>query len=73
MERLSDIAFQLDVWDNSRDRQRTEEIAAEADRLMRNAGFRRTAGFALNEKNLQRKVLRYSGTVDLINLRVYSK
>lgn len=71
-ERLSGIVFQLDVWDSSRDRQRTEEIAAEADRLLQNAGFKRTAGFTVNEKNLQRKTMRFSGTVDLVNFRVYT-
>lgn len=72
-ERLSDVVFQLDVWDNSADRKRTEKIAAEADKLMLAAGFRRTAGHTVKEKNLQRKTMRYAGKIDSDNFRVYNK
>ena len=70
-ERFSKISVQLDVWDNSQTRQRCEEIACKVSDLMIAAGFRRQNASSVEEENLHRKTMTFSGTVDEKTFRVY--
>ncbi len=72
-ERFSGISVQLDVWDNSRTREKCEETACKVSELMIRAGFRRISSSAPNEEYLWRRSMTFSGTVDEKTFIVYER
>lgn len=57
-EHISDITYQVDVWDNGSNRQRCELLALEVSRVLTGAGFVRTLGRGFkDESGLHRKMM----------------
>ena len=62
VERISDVTYQVDVWDNGRNRKRCEEISVEVSRLMTAEGFTRVAGRGFRDPSgLHRKMMQFRG------------
>lgn len=72
-ERFSGISVQLDVWDNSRTREKCEEIACNVSEIMIKAGFSRISSSSPNEEYLWRRSMTFSGTVDEKTFMVYER
>ncbi len=48
-ERISDITYQIDVWDNGKNRAECEEIALKVSAVLTGAGFTRVLGRGLKD------------------------
>lgn len=68
VETLSDIVFQIDVWDKRTDeiqtRQRCEKISSDVSEKLIETGFKRIFAQGINENGLFRKCMRFSGQID---------
>ena len=62
-EALSDITYQIDVWDNEQTRQRCERIAAKVNEVMTKNHFTRTMGRGFRDpgSGLHRKTMYFNG------------
>lgn len=57
-ERISDVTYQVDVWDNGKNRQRCEQLAAEAAEILTGHGFTRILGRGFRDASgLHRKMM----------------
>ena len=67
-EILSDVVFQIDVWDKRTDeiqnRQRCENISADVSAKLIETGFRRSFSHGTDESDIFRKCMRFSGQID---------
>lgn len=71
-DRLSRIAYQVDVWDNGSTRQRCEQTAAAASAVLVRMGFGRDSAQTMKDPSgLHRKCMRFSGRVDEKDLMIY--
>lgn len=61
VERISDITYQIDVWDNGCDIQTCSEIAGKVNAVMTRNLFRRTLGRGFTDPSgLQRKMMYFT-------------
>lgn len=76
-ERLSDVAYQIDVWDtpeNGNTREQCEQLSIQVSAKMISAGFKRdTAKFIDDPSGLHRKMMQFSGAADNENKKVYRR
>lgn len=67
-EILSDIVFQIDVWDKRtgsiQTRQRCETISEQVSRKLIQTGFSRCFAQSISEDEMFRKCMRFSGQID---------
>lgn len=64
VERISDITYQVDVWDNGRNRQRCEQLAIEVNRVLTANGFTRTLGRGMKDPSgLHRKMMYFKSLI----------
>lgn len=64
VEYISDITYQVDVWDNGRNRQRCEQLAAEVSRVLTANGFTRTLGRGMKDPSgLHRKTMYFKSLI----------
>lgn len=77
MEILSDVVFQIDVWDKHTDeiqnRKRCEEISADISNAVINLGFKRIFSNGINESDMFRKCMRFSGQIDEKNKIIHRR
>ena len=63
-ERLSDITYQIDVWDNGDSRQECERISNEVSHIMTAKGFKRIFGKGFRDSSgLHRKMMYFKTIV----------
>lgn len=61
-ERISEITYQVDVWDRGDCRQEAERIAAEACRVLTQQNYTRVMGRSMRDPSgLQRKTMYFRG------------
>lgn len=66
-EVLSNITFQIDVWDNGNSRQRCEMLSCEVSKIMTANGFTRVLGRGFKDPSgLNRKTMYFK--INVINL-----
>lgn len=64
VERISDITYQVDVWDNGRNRERCEQLSAEVSRVLTANGFTRTLGRGMKDPSgLHRKMMYFKALI----------
>ena len=62
VECISDITYQVDVWDNGKTRERCEQLSAEVSRVLTANGFTRTLGRGMKDPSgLHRKIMYFKG------------
>ena len=61
VEYISDITYQIDVWDNGADLQKCNELAGEVSKIMARNLFKRTLGRGFKDvSGLQRKMMYFT-------------
>ena len=62
-ENLSNISYQIDVWDNSESLQLCEQKAQKIDEIMISNGFRRDECITAKQDGLHKKTMRYNANI----------
>lgn len=66
-ELASDVTFQVDVWDNGNTREKCEELAVKASKILTANGFKRTLSKSFKDiSGLNRKMMYFN--IKIINL-----
>lgn len=64
-ERLSSHLFQIDVWDNEKNRRQCEELSAQVNKIMLGHGFSRSMAQSIEDPSgLHRKIMQFSCELD---------
>lgn len=72
VERLSSVTVQVDVWDNSRTRQKCEKLASDVSKLMLSVGFTRRSAVPIKENGLHRQSMTFVGVIDPVKMIIYT-
>lgn len=77
IETLSDVVFQIDVWDKRTDeiqtRQRCEKISSDISAKLIETGFKRIFAQGISEERMFRKCMRFSGQIDEKNKIIHRR
>jgi hypothetical protein len=73
-ERLSTHSFQVDVWDNGKNRKRCEEIAAQVNAVLLERGLSRSLAQSVEDPNgLHRKMMQFDCELDEQTLYIHRR